>query len=132
MLESAKGLASLHFDGRNASVNPPWFEVAGSYRSEAKHRAFSDLHARPDRRSGADPRVRTDFHGIGEKRKCRVVVIVCGSAEIGTLRQDRMGSDCDGRWVVDFRAVGRSDLIFASQVPWCPDFGPGIKVAMWP
>jgi hypothetical protein len=123
-------LALFYFGGGGAGVYAPWFEIARCDGGEAEDCTFADVDSGCDAGAGADPGVGADFHRVGEKREGWIVEVMRGSAEVGVLREDGVGSEMDRSGVVDFRVITRSDLVGADEVPRSPDARAWIEVAV--
>src|SRR6185312_3130209 len=122
--------AVFDFDGGNACIDGPGFEVTGGDGAEAKHSTFSEVYTRRDRRAGADPRVGVETHRVGEQREGGRVIVVGGAAEVGILREDDMGTEADGCGIVNLRAIGDADRVGADEIPGSPDPGGWIEMAV--
>ncbi len=129
-LNSALSFFYLH--GRRSRVNSPRLQIARCDGTKPKHSAFSYVDSGPHRCACTNPGVRSNPHRKGEKGERRFVVVMRRCAKICALRQDHVRSQVHRRGIVNLHAICCRNLVGADQVPWRPDSGSRIEVAVRP
>src|SRR5205814_895591 len=112
--------------------NHPGGHVSGHDRAGADHGALTDGHSGMHEGLRADPGAIADPDRRGDELHVLGGVVVGARAEMGSLGDDRPGSQRYDILVVEGRTIADEDLVRADQIPGGPDVDACMDVAAGP